>query len=264
MPGYSWHCDESLAAQLQFPFVPLTGDGRLSQGDFFTGPKQLRELHKDFREFLRDRGYDIEMRSSERSREHLDSDEFQQRADQLREGQSKLDASLADLEEAENDLEERTQDVVEREADWLTRKRRLEAREADLDQRDRETTEERLAAQNARSEAEEAQRVASANQRAAERARAQAEADRQYVRERVAKIEHMNPLVDDWRDRRGVGDRRTMRGLFNEDTKKRRAVLAEVRALTATDAPQQTGPAPGTTDSADEVTRRCRGVLDSL
>lgn len=245
VPGYLWHCDESLAAQLQLPFVPLTDDGRLSQGDFFTGPKHLSELHKDFRAFLRDRGYDVEMKSSERSREHLNSDEFQQRADKLREGQGKLDASLADLEEAENDLEARTQDVVERETDWLTRKRRLDAREADLDWRDQETADDRLAAQNERREAAEAQRIANANQRVTERAKAQAEADRQYARDLVAKIEYMDPLVDDWLDRRKVGDGRTMRDLFNEDTKKRRAVLAEVRALTATDAPQQTGPRTG-------------------
>ena len=118
----------------------------------------------------------------------------------------------------------------------------LGAREADLDRREREAAEDRLAAQNARSEAEEAHRVANATQRAAERARAQAEADRQYARDLVAKIEWMPPEVDDWFDRRKVGDGRTMRDLFNEDTKKRRAVLAEVRALTATDAPQQTGP----------------------
>lgn len=229
VPGYSWHCDESLAAQLQLPFVPLTDDGRLSQGDYFTGPKHLRELHKDFREFLRDRGYDIEMKSSERSREHLDSDEFQQRADRLREGQGKLNASLADLEEAEDDLEERRQDVAERETDWLTRKRKLDAREADLDRR----------------EAEEAQRVASANQRAAERAKAQAEGDRQYARELVAKIEYMPPEVGFWLDRRKVGDGRTMRDLFNEDMKKTRAARAEVQALIDGDAPQQTGPRTG-------------------
>lgn len=154
VPGYSWHCDESLAAQLQLPFVPLTEDGRLSQGDFFTGPKHLRELHKDFREFLRDRGHDIEMKSSERSREHLDSDEFQQRADQLREAQGKLDAREADLEEAEDDLDERTQDVAERETDWLTRKRRLDVREDEIDARDQESADARLAAQNERREAE--------------------------------------------------------------------------------------------------------------
>ncbi|MFV0319030.1 MAG: hypothetical protein ACK5IN_01405, partial [Microbacterium sp.] len=121
----------------------------------------------------------------------------------------------------------------------------LDKREADLDRRDQETADDRLAAQNERREAEEAHRVASANQRASERARAQAEADRQYARELIAKIEWMPPEVDDWLDRRRVGDGRTMRDLFNEDTKKRRKARDEVRALVDEDAPQQTGPRTG-------------------
>ncbi len=169
---------------------------------------------------------------------------------QLDQQESEIEHALlvnewADLEEAEDDLEERRQDVAERETDWLTRKRKLDAREADLDRRDREAADDRLAAQNARCEAEDAHRVASANQRASERARAQAEADRQYARDLVAKIEWMPPEVDDWLDRRKVGDGRTMRDLFNEDTKKRRSVLAEVQALINSDGPQQTGPRTG-------------------
>lgn len=122
----------------------------------------------------------------------------------------------------------------------------LDKREADLDRRDRETAGDRLAAQNERREAEEAHRVASANQRASERARVQAEADRQYARDLVAKIEWMPPEVDDWLDRRKVGDGRTMRDLFNEDTKKRRAARAEVQALINNDAPRR-APASTTT-----------------
>lgn len=66
-----------------------------------------------------------------------------------------------------------------------------------------------------------------------------------YARDLVAKIEWMPPEVDDWLDRRKVGDGRTLRDLFNEDTKKLRAVRVEVQALINSDAPQQTGPRTG-------------------
>lgn len=56
----------------------------------------------------------------------------------------------------------------------------------------------------------------------------------------------MPPEVDDWLDRRKVGDGRTMRDLFNEDTKKRRAARAEVQALINNDAPRR-APASTTT-----------------
>ncbi|MBS1906182.1 MAG: hypothetical protein JST33_06360 [Actinobacteria bacterium] len=118
-----------------------------------------------------------------------------------------------------------------------TRSADLDAREADLDRRNQETADDRLAAQNERQEAEEAQRVASAAQRVAERARAQAEADRQYARELVAKVEHIEPDIDRWLDNRKVGDGRTMRDLFDADMKKTRAARAEVQALINADAP---------------------------
>lgn len=134
-----------------------------------------------------------------------------------------LDAGLADLEEAEDDLAERANDIAERETDWLTRKRRLDSRERGLDRRDQETADARLAAQ-----------------REAEALGAAKRAEIAHARELVAKVDHVEPDIDRWLDRRKFGDGSTMRELFNEDMKKTRAVRAEVQALIAGDASPQT------------------------
>lgn len=73
--GGSLHMDEHTPG-LQLAFVPVTEDGRLSQTDYFTGPISLANMHTEFREFMESRGYDVMHERSERSREHLSSDEF--------------------------------------------------------------------------------------------------------------------------------------------------------------------------------------------
>lgn len=55
----SLHMDEA-NPHLHLLMTPVTEDGRLSQKDFINSPK-LKQLHKDFRNELRDMGYDIDM-----------------------------------------------------------------------------------------------------------------------------------------------------------------------------------------------------------
>lgn len=234
----------------------LEASGKVEQ------PKaKMTRYQQGYREHMHGLGYEVELDASERStsshtreewaalkeRERIaeafgdkvaafsqkvtsDAEINKANAAKIAAAREQLDADLVEIEEAEGDLDERASDIAERETDWLTRKRRLDARERDLNRRDQEIADDRLAAQNERRVAEDAQR-------AAQRARTQAEADRQHVRDLVAKIEYMPPEVDDWLDRRKVGDGRTMRDLFNEDTKKRRATRAEVQALIDADAP---------------------------
>lgn len=266
--AWSFNLDET-NAHVHMYTIPVDEAGRVNMKSKFDGhskggaKRAYIERHDAMRTRLNEHGYEATFARIEGSPKHEALAKYKARKErekQVIEGLDKvtkgseinkanaakiaaareqLSANIADLNEAEDDLEERARDIGERESELIGRKRRLDAREADLDRRDQETADDRLAARNERREAEEAQRIASANQRAAERARAQAEADRQYARDLVAKIEWMPPEVDDWLDRRKVGDGRTMRDLFNEDTKKRRKARDEVQALIDGDTPQQ-------------------------
>lgn len=44
---------------LHLGFCPVTADGRLSQKDWFPGPADLRKKHDEFRQHMRDAGYDV-------------------------------------------------------------------------------------------------------------------------------------------------------------------------------------------------------------
>lgn len=79
----SLHMDESLP-QWQIAVTPVTDDGRLSQKDWYPGPKQLQAMGKRFRQAVASTGIDVEMNPSARSKEHLDSDGFQKLADRRR------------------------------------------------------------------------------------------------------------------------------------------------------------------------------------
>lgn len=54
----SEHLDED-NPHLHVGFCPVTDDGRLAQKDWFRGPGTLKLMHDDFRQHMRDRGYDI-------------------------------------------------------------------------------------------------------------------------------------------------------------------------------------------------------------
>ena len=84
--GASIHKDEA-NPHLHILFTPVTEDGRLSQKDWFKDPKSLRDMHNDFREYMSEKGYDIERQKQPR-RKHLsekDYKTFRQADDKIKE-----------------------------------------------------------------------------------------------------------------------------------------------------------------------------------
>lgn len=57
----SLHNDEG-SPHLHIGFCPVTSDGRLAQKDWFPGPSRLHQMHDDFRQHMRDAGYDVDMK----------------------------------------------------------------------------------------------------------------------------------------------------------------------------------------------------------
>lgn len=57
--GMSAHLDET-NPHAHVITMPMTDDGRISQTEFFTGPKALQQQHKDYRLHMIDKGWDFE------------------------------------------------------------------------------------------------------------------------------------------------------------------------------------------------------------
>lgn len=58
--GYSVHMDET-NPHTHFVVMPMTDDGKLAQKDFFKGPKDLKRQHREYRQHMRERGWDFDM-----------------------------------------------------------------------------------------------------------------------------------------------------------------------------------------------------------
>ena len=142
------HGDEA-SPHLHIGFCPVTDDGRLSQKDWFSSPAALRAMHKDFREYMAGRGYDIDM-ANRKPGKHAKRLGVQEYKD-FRE----LERQRAELEAAEARI--RAQEA---------------AAAADRAQADRELQETR----RARQEAQEAAAAAKADRDALDAARARVEA----------------------------------------------------------------------------------------
>lgn len=138
------HGDEA-SPHLHIGFCPVTDDGRLSQKDWFSSPAALRAMHKDFREYMAGRGYDIDM-ANRKPGKHAKRLGVQEYKD-FRE----LERQRAELEAAEARI--RAQEA---------------AAAADRAQADRELQE----ARRARQEAQEAAAAAKADRDALDAARA--------------------------------------------------------------------------------------------
>ena len=117
----SRHQDES-NEHLHMGFCPVTEDGRLSQKDWFSSPARLREMHQDFREFMRDKGYDIELERKKPGKhaKRLPEAEYRDYAE--------LERQRRELADREAQLAEREREARERAAEAV--RRAQEAREA--------------------------------------------------------------------------------------------------------------------------------------
>ncbi|EAH2163403.1 hypothetical protein D4905_15620 [Listeria monocytogenes] len=58
--GFSVHLDET-NPHTHFAIMPMTDDGRISQNDFFKGPKDLKRQHRQYREYMIERGWEFEI-----------------------------------------------------------------------------------------------------------------------------------------------------------------------------------------------------------
>lgn len=167
--GYSFHNDEH-SPQLQVLFTPVTQDGRLSQKDFFKGPSDLKRQRKVLLDRMQSAGYDVQYATTERSKEHLSSAEYQRAADRARELEERAVEHQRVLDEYDVDQDERDIELRQRQADLDAQLAELPSlRSRAIDEGLQEGRQEALRAAEPRIAAEVQQRLTPARQRLAER-----------------------------------------------------------------------------------------------
>lgn len=77
--GASAHMDET-NPHMHVAIMPMTEDGRLSQKDFFKGPKHLRALHKNYREHMNSRGWSFETENKNEDAKRFSEAEYKRNA----------------------------------------------------------------------------------------------------------------------------------------------------------------------------------------
>lgn len=202
--GGALHLDEH-SPQLQLIVTPVTDDGRLSQKDFFKGPGDLKRQHRSLREHMIAAGYDADLSVSSRSKEHLSSDEFADKAEQARSGEAFAVQAAETLAQADADriVDEQTAEVEE--FALVYRSRRLDDRERDLAGEHMEVATDRLQVAQERRKAQKAIDAAKATQIAAHEARLDAEA----LSDELAEALDGDGATwsEKWASNQGLGDR---------------------------------------------------------
>ncbi len=234
----SLHLDESLP-QWQIAVTPVTDDGRLTQKPWYPSPAALKAMGVRYREAVAATGIEVEMRPSERSTEHLSSDEFQRAADKAK----------ADSEKVAAKIEEVNQYVTE-----TIPKLRAKARAEGHDEGESEGYSEGYARgyESGRSEGlAEAREAAQAevstlrqdaatdaaqaahDREQATQARRAAEGHAEALRGHVARLEAIPADVDRWLDSKASKDGRTFRDIYDRSAAERRQRRANTERLIA-------------------------------
>ena len=171
--GGSIDLDET-SPHLQLSVIPVTGDGRLSQKDFFRGPAHFKKQRKELCDALEKVGYDPQRTVTDRSTVRTSSAEYARTADKTRatlavaqrdskklwEERQQVRAEQAHQDDVAKSIQSDRQelDAQLHEVPRLRRKAKQDAMvEARADAR-QEVTDERLAAQERERRADEAER----------------------------------------------------------------------------------------------------------
>lgn len=117
----SIHNDET-NPHMHVLFCPVTDDGRLSQKDWFTNPAALKRMHQDFRQYMADKGYDIDMnnRKPNKYASRLSVEDYKEFA-RMQDEKEAFEAEKREFAKKEQALDNREVRISERERRFETR-----------------------------------------------------------------------------------------------------------------------------------------------
>lgn len=121
--GVSVHLDET-NPHLHAALCPMTKDGRLSQKDFFSGPKQLAAMHKNFREHMNKRGWDFEIENKHEDTKHYSDSDYKRNAKAIESARDEYTSRKRKYDKEFDDLSAE-REKIEHERNQLAEERRL-------------------------------------------------------------------------------------------------------------------------------------------
>lgn len=134
----SVHLDET-NPHMHILFTPVTADNRLSQKDFFD-KKKLKEAHKEMREELRSKGYDIDMgRRTPKGAKRMTEEEYKafkdaaKKAKELAEKEQQLEADRQHNLRLQQQVRQMASEASEKISEADNREQRLEAQKAEFE-----------------------------------------------------------------------------------------------------------------------------------
>lgn len=96
--GGSLHMDES-NPHVHMMVMPMTEDGRISQKDFFKGPNDFKRQHREYREFMNNRGWDFDVENKYENADGVDLPTYKENAQEIEAKRQEQKAMLAELKE---------------------------------------------------------------------------------------------------------------------------------------------------------------------
>lgn len=120
--GASVHLDET-NPHLHVAICPMK-DGRLSQKDFFSGPKQLAAMHKNFREHMNKRGWDFEIENKHEDTKHYSDSDYKRNAKAIESARDEYTSRKRSYDKEFDDLSAE-REKIENERNQLAEERRL-------------------------------------------------------------------------------------------------------------------------------------------
>lgn len=121
--GISAHLDET-NPHVHVAVCPMTTDGRLSQKDFFKGPKQLAAMHREFRKHMNDRGWSFEIENKNEDTKHYSDSDYKRNAKEIEEARLQYTSKKRKYQEEFSDLSAEREEL-EKERNQLAEERRL-------------------------------------------------------------------------------------------------------------------------------------------
>lgn len=137
--GMSEHHDET-SPHLHVAVMPMTDDGRMSQKDFFKGPKSLKAMHGSLREHMNTLGWEFDLENKYESAEGYDTKEYKANAENIEANRIKT----GELEKREESLDEREITVSTKEQELEQRESSLLSKESALDERENDIAQQEL------------------------------------------------------------------------------------------------------------------------
>lgn len=129
----SIHNDET-NPHMHVLFCPVTDDGRLSQKDWFTNPTALKQMHQDFRQYMTDKGYDIDMQNRKPNKyaNRLSVEEYKELA-RMQDDKKAFEAEKRAFAKEKKAVSEKEKRLNAREVRISERETHLEARIGNFD-----------------------------------------------------------------------------------------------------------------------------------